>query len=156
MGRVIVLVLQSAVIEAGTSVLGGDQCSPGARTPFLQGFDQFRIRAEGEVDYLLPVLACCPSCRAEIDAVCDDLPVAAAKTGMLSRIDVIEAVAERIRARTIPNLVVDPVMVAAGGDLLLEPPAVPRLRELMPPLAVLVTPNLGEAHALTARTASTP
>ena len=69
MDRLIVSVSQSAVIEAESAVLGCDQCSPGARTPFWQVLDQLRIRTEGEVDYLLPVLACCPSCRAEIDEI---------------------------------------------------------------------------------------
>jgi len=69
MDRLIVSVSQSAVIEAESAILGCDQCSPAARTPFWQVLDQLRIRTEGEVDYLLPVLACCPSCRAEIDEI---------------------------------------------------------------------------------------
>jgi hydroxymethylpyrimidine/phosphomethylpyrimidine kinase len=88
---------------------------------------------------------------AQIDAVMDDLPVAAAKTGMLSREDVIEAVARRVRERAIPNLVVDPVMVAASGDLLLAPSAVAAMREHMFPLAVVITPNLREAEILLGR-----
>ena len=88
---------------------------------------------------------------AQIDAVMDDLPVAAAKTGMLSNAEVIDAVAQRVRARAIPNLVVDPVMVAASGDLLLTPSAVAAMREHMFPLAVLVTPNLREAEILLGR-----
>ncbi len=88
---------------------------------------------------------------AQIDAVMDDLPVAAAKTGMLSREDVIEAVAQRVRDRAIPNLVVDPVIVAASGDLLLAAGAVAAMREHMFPLAVLVTPNLREAEILLGR-----
>jgi len=88
---------------------------------------------------------------AQIDAVMDDLPVAAAKTGMLSNEGVIEAVAQRVRERVIPNLVVDPVIVAASGDLLLAPGAVAAMREHMFPLAVLVTPNLREAEILLGR-----
>ncbi len=88
---------------------------------------------------------------AQIDAVMDDLPVAAAKTGMLAREDVIEAVAQRVRERRIPNLVVDPVIVAASGDLLLAPSAVAAMREHMFPLAAVVTPNLREAEILLGR-----
>jgi hydroxymethylpyrimidine/phosphomethylpyrimidine kinase len=88
---------------------------------------------------------------AQIDAVLDDLPVAAAKTGMLSREDLIEAVAGRARERAIPNLVVDPVIVAASGDLLLAPAAVAAMREHMFPLALVVTPNLREAEILLGR-----
>jgi len=69
MDRLIVSVSQTAVIEAESAIVGCDQCSPGAKTPFWQVLDQLRIRTEGEVDYLLPVLACCPSCRAEIDEI---------------------------------------------------------------------------------------
>jgi hypothetical protein len=65
----IVSVSQSAVIEAESAILGCDQCSPGAKTPFWQILDQLRIQHEGEVIYLLPVLACCPSCRAEINEI---------------------------------------------------------------------------------------
>src|SRR5215469_6690288 len=51
----------------------------------------------------------------QIEAVMDDLPVAATKTGMLSRTEIIEVVAQSVREFSIPNLVVDPVMVAASG-----------------------------------------
>lgn len=88
---------------------------------------------------------------AQIDSICDDLQIAAAKSGMLSRIDMIEAVADRVRAREIPNLVVDPVMVAANGAILLAPGAVAAMREHMFPLAAVVTPNLREAEILLGR-----
>lgn len=88
---------------------------------------------------------------AQIDAVMDDLPVAAAKTGMLSRGSLIEAVAERVRERGIPKLVVDPVIVAASGDRLLAHSAVAAMREHMFPLSALVTPNLREAEILLGR-----
>src|SRR5215467_8101302 len=87
----------------------------------------------------------------QIQAVMDDLPVSAAKTGMLSNIEIIEAVAAAVRHWAIPNLVVDPVMVAASGDLLLSPGAVAAMREHMFPLAVLVTPNLRETEILLGR-----
>jgi len=87
----------------------------------------------------------------QIEAVMDDMPVAAAKTGMLSRTEIIEVVAEAVRECSIPNLVVDPVMVAASGDLLLSPGAVAAMREHMFPLGVLVTPNLREAEILLGR-----
>ena len=88
---------------------------------------------------------------AQIDAVADDFTIAAAKTGMLSRSDIIGAVADRIRIRKIPNVVVDPVMVAASGDVLLEPDAITMMRDVMLPLAAVVTPNLREASILTGR-----
>ena len=88
--------------------------------------------------------------RAQIEAVCDDFPVAAAKTGMLSSAAIIRAVAGAMAKRRLP-LVVDPVMVAKTGDRLLRPDAVEALRERLLPLAALVTPNLPEAADLTGR-----
>src|SRR6266481_946013 len=85
---------------------------------------------------------------AQIDAVAEDLRIAAAKTGMLSHSAVIEVVADRLRAHPVPFLVVDPVMVAASGDVLLKPEAIASLRDLIP-LATIVTPNIYEAEILT-------
>lgn len=91
---------------------------------------------------------------AQIDAVSEDLPIAAVKTGMLSRREIIEAVADRIVVRHIPNLVVDPVMVAASGAVLLEEDAISTLGRLMLPLAQVTTPNLREAELFTGRRVS--
>ena len=92
---------------------------------------------------------------AQIDAIAEDFEIAAAKTGMLSRAAIIEVVAERVRAHKIANLVVDPVMAAASGDALLEPDAIEKMRDVMLPLAALVTPNLREAELLTGRSVKT-
>lgn len=86
---------------------------------------------------------------AQFDAVAEDLEINAAKTGMLARRAVIEIVADRIRAHRVVNLVVDPVMVAASGDVLLEADAIAAMRSLMLPLARIVTPNIREAEILT-------
>jgi hydroxymethylpyrimidine/phosphomethylpyrimidine kinase len=91
----------------------------------------------------------------QLDAVLDDLDVAAAKTGMLARAVIIEELSERLRVRPVPYVVVDPVMVATSGDLLLDPAATAAMRERMLPLATLVTPNLREAEVLTGRAVST-
>src|SRR5439155_364617 len=66
--------------------------------------------------------------RAQIDAVVSDLDVRAAKTGMLSSAEIIEAVANAISDHAISQLVVDPVMVAKGGARLLRDDAVEALR----------------------------
>ena len=92
----------------------------------------------------------------QLDAVLDDLDVAAAKTGMLASRAIVEVVAERLRARPVPFLVVDPVMVATSGDRLLAADAVEALRERLLPLAALVTPNLREAEILLGRAIATP
>lgn len=88
---------------------------------------------------------------AQIDAVVEDIGAAAAKTGMLASAPIIEAVADRVRHHRIGNLVVDPVMVAKSGDTLLRPEAVVALRDLLLPLAMVVTPNVPEAETLVGR-----
>jgi hydroxymethylpyrimidine/phosphomethylpyrimidine kinase len=84
---------------------------------------------------------------AQLDAVFSDLGVDAAKTGMLFSRRVIDAVADYLEAHPVP-LVVDPVMVASSGALLLEDDAVEALVTRLFPLATVVTPNLAEARAL--------
>ena len=84
----------------------------------------------------------------QIDAVIDDIGADAAKTGMLGTAAVIEAVAERIAHHGIPNLVVDPVMIATSGAALIEDDAVGALRAALLPRACVVTPNIPEAETL--------
>jgi len=85
---------------------------------------------------------------AQIDAVLDDIGADAAKTGMLSTAEIIETVADRLRTHALAALVVDPVMVAKSGDRLLREDAVRALRDLLLPLAAVVTPNAPEATEL--------
>ncbi len=86
--------------------------------------------------------------EAQIDAVLEDIGANAAKTGMLSRSVIIEVVA-RCVSRWHLRLVVDPVMIAKGGDPLLQPEAITTLSTVLLPLAEVVTPNLFEAEVLT-------
>lgn len=88
---------------------------------------------------------------AQIDAVLDDVGADAVKTGMLSSVPIIEAVADRLEHRAVERLVVDPVMVAKGGDRLLREDAVGALASRLLPLALVATPNAGEAEALAGR-----
>jgi hydroxymethylpyrimidine/phosphomethylpyrimidine kinase len=85
---------------------------------------------------------------AQMDAVFSDLNISATKIGMLSRSETIEAVAAGLDRFVAKNVVLDPVMAAASGDLLLRPDAVATLTRLLIPRALLVTPNLPEAAAL--------
>lgn len=77
-------------------------------------------------------------------------PIAAAKTGMLFNSGLIEATADFMGGRDCP-LIVDPVMVATSGALLLESSALDALRQTLLPLAALITPNLDEVEVLTGR-----
>jgi len=85
---------------------------------------------------------------AQVDAVLDDLAVAAVKTGMLATADVVRAVAVLAAAGRLPRLVVDPVMVASSGDRLLEPQAERLYVEALLPHAFVLTPNVREAEVL--------
>ncbi len=93
--------------------------------------------------------------RAQFDAVVPDLRPAAAKTGMLSSPEIIEAVAAAVDHYRLERLVVDPVMVAKGGAKLLRDEAVAALRARLLPLAAVLTPNLPEAEVLLGRRVQT-
>ena len=84
----------------------------------------------------------------QLAMVLDDIPVNAAKTGMVSVVPTIEAIAGVLSRRRLPRLVVDPVMVATSGDALLADGAVEALVRRLLPLASLVTPNVPEAERL--------
>lgn len=94
--------------------------------------------------------------RAQIDAVRDDFPIAAWKTGMLADARTVRAVARGMRDAVSAAYVMDPVMIATSGAALLEGSAVSALREQLLPLARLVTPNLPEAAALGGRALRRP
>jgi hydroxymethylpyrimidine/phosphomethylpyrimidine kinase len=84
----------------------------------------------------------------QIDSVFSDLDVRAVKIGMLSQPAIIETVASGLARHGAPQIVLDPVMVAASGDRLLAPDAVETLRCTLIPKVLVVTPNLPEAAAL--------
>ncbi|MFI5914970.1 bifunctional hydroxymethylpyrimidine kinase/phosphomethylpyrimidine kinase [Dactylosporangium sp. NPDC051541] len=86
---------------------------------------------------------------AQLEAVLDDLPVAAVKTGMLATPETVALVARF--APRLPGLVVDPVLVASSGDRLFTVDAERAYLELLFPHAAVVTPNLREASVLLGR-----
>lgn len=89
--------------------------------------------------------------RRQIESIMTDIGADAAKTGMLSNASIVRTVAEAVREFRISNLVVDPVMVAKGGDSLLAPDACDAVRTELVPLAVVLTPNIPEAEAMLGR-----
>ncbi len=86
----------------------------------------------------------------QIDAVFEGFPVRAVKTGMLFQAKIIEVVAEKLRRQAKPT-VIDPVMTATSGAVLLQPEAVAALIRSLLPIATLITPNLAEAEILAER-----
>lgn len=89
--------------------------------------------------------------KAQIDAVVQDIGVDAVKIGMLHSPEVVRVVADAIRKYQLPNVVLDPVMVATSGDRLIAAETVSVLVQEMFPLAEVVTPNLDEAGWLLER-----
>ncbi len=94
--------------------------------------------------------------RAQIRAVSEDLPPAACKTGMLATAELAGAVAAAIREHSLPNYVLDPVMVATSGDRLLDRDAERTIVNELLPLTALATPNLDEAAILAGFTVEDP
>ena len=86
---------------------------------------------------------------AQIESVAGDIPPGAVKSGMLANTDIVRAVAASLRRHDLGAYVLDPVMVATSGDVLLAPGAVVSIREQLLPLAAVVTPNWPEAVILT-------
>lgn len=90
----------------------------------------------------------------QIDTVLEDISVDAVKTGMLANVSNIETVCDRLQRFSVPNIVVDPVMVATSGDFLMSEHIERVLwafRQILIPSAKVVTPNIPEAEILTGR-----
>jgi hydroxymethylpyrimidine/phosphomethylpyrimidine kinase len=92
----------------------------------------------------------------QIDAVADDLPPLAVKSGMLGSAEVVTAVADAIKRHGLPNYVLDPVMVATSGDRLLDRDAERWIARRLVPLSTIVMPNLDEAATLVEEEVRTP
>jgi hydroxymethylpyrimidine/phosphomethylpyrimidine kinase len=88
---------------------------------------------------------------AQIRAVVSDLPISAAKTGMLARAETVATVGAMAAAGELPPLVVDPVLVTSSGHSLLDEGGVRAYRDHLLPHALVATPNLREAAVLTGR-----
>ena len=89
--------------------------------------------------------------REQIDAVFQDIPPDAVKIGMVSNIELIQTIGERLKFYRASHIVVDPVMVATSGSRLLKSNAVEALEKELFPIAEVVTPNIPEAEALWGR-----
>ena len=87
----------------------------------------------------------------QIDAVFEDIDVDAVKIGMVSVPETIRVIADKLKQYRPAFVVVDPVMVATSGHRLLAPEAEQTLKDVLLPLADVLTPNLPEAEVLTVR-----
>ncbi|GGA19012.1 bifunctional hydroxymethylpyrimidine kinase/phosphomethylpyrimidine kinase [Dyella nitratireducens] len=86
--------------------------------------------------------------RSQIEAVFDDFPIAAVKTGMLGNAATVRLVAKALRKRKPAWVVIDPVMISTSGSRLLDEDAIEAVIKHLIPLADVLTPNLPEAEAL--------
>lgn len=84
----------------------------------------------------------------QLQSVFSDMPVHAFKTGMIANVDMMEIIFKYVRDRNIP-FVIDPVMVATSGDVLISNEARDYMREHLLPLSTIVTPNLPETEYIT-------
>jgi hydroxymethylpyrimidine kinase/phosphomethylpyrimidine kinase len=87
----------------------------------------------------------------QLDSVFSDIRPDAVKIGMMSNVEIIEAVAERLKHYEFTNIVLDPVMVSTSRHRLLEPSAEEALIRILLPMARILTPNLPEAMVLAHR-----
>ena len=139
------------------TIAGSDPSGGAGIQADLKAFHQFGVYGEAvitlitvqntrsvmQVEVLAPALV-----AAQIVAVVDDLPPAAAKLGALGNLAVLEAVAHEARTFSFP-LVVDPVMISKHGKPLIADHARAAMIAQIVPLAHLLTPNLHEATAMT-------
>ncbi|MWC26775.1 bifunctional hydroxymethylpyrimidine kinase/phosphomethylpyrimidine kinase [Paenibacillus sp. MMS18-CY102] len=84
----------------------------------------------------------------QMDAIGEDIGADAVKTGMLFNSEIIRAVGEKLAQYRWDKVVIDPVMIAKGGSVLLMEEAVRALREVLMPLSLVVTPNIPEAELI--------
>jgi len=87
--------------------------------------------------------------RAQVEPILRDVKIAAAKTGMLPTAEIVAEVARLFVEESLPAPVVDPVVVATSGDVLIDEEAFEILKTKLFPLARIVTPNIPEAEKLT-------
>lgn len=86
--------------------------------------------------------------KMQLDSVFTDIFPDAVKIGMVSNIEIIEVIVERLRHYGAKNIVVDPVMVATSGSKLLKEEAIEAVKNILIPIADIITPNVAEAEVL--------
>lgn len=84
----------------------------------------------------------------QLETLLDDVRIDAVKIGMVASLEVAEVIREALTRRRPRWVVLDPVMVAKSGDILVDDAGIRAVREVLVPLADLITPNLPEAAVL--------
>lgn len=91
----------------------------------------------------------------QIDSIFTDIEPDAVKIGMISSAELVEVIARKLIDYEARNIVVDPVMVATSGAALSKDSAIGRMKEILFPIATVITPNIPEAEALAGMTIQT-
>lgn len=86
--------------------------------------------------------------REQLEHLLNDVTLDAVKIGMVASREVAEVIADVLRLRRPPWIVLDPVMVAKSGDILVDDAGIHAVRDILVPLADVITPNLPEAAVL--------
>lgn len=149
---------QDGCIRKKVLTIAGSDCSGGAgiqadlKTMTAHGIYGMSVITAITVQNTLGVTraeqVCAELVKGQFDAVCSDILPDAVKTGMLFSADIIDIAACKIKEYNLKNIVVDPVLVSTSGNRLLELSAESVLIEKLLPLAILITPNIPEAEAL--------
>ena len=90
----------------------------------------------------------CQIVAEQIEAVLSDFSVKSVKIGMINQADLVGVIASAIKKYRIDNVVLDPVMVATSGDVLMQNSTIDRLKKELIPLSTAITPNLHETGIL--------
>ncbi len=93
--------------------------------------------------------------KEQIDAVFEDINVDGLKIGMLNDVHIMKAVAEKLKQYNPVNVVIDPVMIAKGGQALMQQEALSSLKNEIIPFAFLLTPNIPEAEVIVGKEINT-
>ena len=93
--------------------------------------------------------------RKQIECLFEDIQIDGVKIGMVSGIEIIDAIAGTLEKKKAKNIVVDPVMISKSGYHLLKPQSMRELLDKLFPLALVVTPNLHEAALITGESIGT-
>lgn len=84
----------------------------------------------------------------QLDSIFTDIKPDAVKIGMVSRMEIVDVIVQKLKQYSAKNIVVDPVMVATSGAKLMGDDVISALTTQLFPLATLITPNILEAQVL--------
>ncbi len=151
-------VANNIIIPAALTVAGSDSGGGAGVQADLKTFAALRVHGTCAItcitaqnlDGVTGIESCPPGMVAkQMEAVMEGFHPAAAKTGMLYSAEIIRSVVRTFKRGAIQSIVVDPVMIATSGSVLLKRNALEVLGKTLFPMAALLTPNLDEAVLIT-------